>query len=89
MSKFSLLNQMQINFDECMTLAKKKNSDYSTTDSEGFGNFRALGDGLVELGLIVRLSDKFSRLKSHVSGKPMECETIEGTLKDLINYSNI
>lgn len=67
-------------------ICKKKNEDYSSLD-DPFENFRMFG----ELGFLVRMSDKMSRLKQYLNRNELsvENETIVDTLQDLSNYSNL
>jgi hypothetical protein len=79
----------QTTFRECLEkmweITSKKNSDYAN-EEDPFRNFREFG----ELGFLVRMSDKFARLKSAiVEKKDMQVsdETVEDTLLDLANYA--
>ena len=61
-----------------------KGNDYSGTSTDTLANLRPCG----VLGVVVRISDKFMRLKSHyIDGRPMLNESIEDTWDDLINYA--
>ena len=73
-------------FEEITTsmfdLYKRKNADY--------GN--SFHDSYVEFGIIasvVRLSDKFNRLKSLTKGNHPNFESVEDTLKDIIGYCTL
>jgi hypothetical protein len=71
-------------------LMQRKSSDYAS-DADPFRNFRqaeALGICANELGILVRLSDKLSRLCQVVSsGKQAVLdETVNDTVLDAINY---
>jgi len=73
-------------------IIEAKNHDYANS-SDPFANFR-LVDNLeictVEIGILVRMSDKVARIKN-LSNKDnaVKDETIEDTLLDLCNYSAI
>ncbi len=66
-----------------LDIIKRKNNDYSSTD-DPFLNFREFG----KYGFLVRISDKWSRLKQLLSGKEQKVtdETIKDTLIDMSNY---
>lgn len=68
--------------DDMKELLNKKNQDY--------GN--SFHDSYVEFGIIapiVRLSDKFNRLKSLTKCNHPNFESIEDTLKDIIGYCTL
>jgi len=72
-------------------IVKAKNHDYA--GEKAFTNFElveSLGITTVERGMLVRMSDKMSRISNLIdkSGK-VEDEKIEDTLIDLANYSII
>ena len=71
--------------DELMPLMMKKGHDYSGEDV--LSNFQDFG----WVGALTRLGDKYHRLKNFALQKELlvETETIEDTLKDLINYGFI
>ena len=79
--------------DKMIEIHRKKNTDYGGGDP--FGNFREALDFNVSMfkGVLIRLSDKYSRLKSLSRKKDyvgeFEGESIEDTLIDLANYSII
>lgn len=70
--------------EEALELSRKKNRDYAG-DGDPFRNFNEFG----ALGILVRMSDKFSRIRTLIErgGDPEVDETIEDTLQDLLNYS--
>jgi hypothetical protein len=79
--KFSALT------DEMQIITKKKNHDYAT-DNDAFRNFREFGT----LGVLVRMSDKFARLKTALVEKrdfKVGDENIRDTALDLAVYSLI
>lgn len=70
--------------DEGYTLMQKKNADYGS-QSDPFASFRMFG----ELGILVRLGDKLSRLKSFTEKGFMAVvtESVKDTIIDIINYA--
>ena len=86
---------MKIHEDLCLKgreLMEKKNRDYAGRGgSEPFANFtrvESMGICSTESGMLVRLTDKMSRLSSFAeSGKlAVENESFEDTIVDVINY---
>ena len=79
--------------DEALNLMRRKNADYAGSGGENpFANFtrsEAMGLCSTEVGFLVRMTDKMSRLSSYVeSGKLLvEDESVTDKLIDLINYS--
>lgn len=85
--------------NKAQELSKRKNNDYADPETRCddpyrvFANFmqcQTLGVCSVESGILVRLSDKFSRLcnllkPDHV--RTVTNESIEDTILDIINYS--
>ena len=75
-----------------LELMKKKNADYAgRSGTEPFANFtrvEAMGICSTERGMLVRLTDKMSRLSSFVEAGKMEVanESFEDTVVDVINY---
>lgn len=74
-----------------IVITKEKNHDYTGKGDDPFANFRKVAsDGVcsTEVGFLVRMSDKFSRIQSLIQlGAPMvKSESIEDTLLDLANY---
>lgn len=75
-------------FKQCTTrmleITTKKNNDYGGT-ADPFKNFREFG----ALGILVRMSDKFARLRTAIEEqRKFEVdESIEDTAIDLANYS--
>jgi len=65
--------------EECLSISKRKNADYG---SEGLKRFGVMG-------ITTRISDKTDRLVNLTWRKQAEVkdESIEDTLKDLINYA--
>ena len=71
-------------FNEDLNLLLKKGHDYSG-DSDCMRNLRDFGF----LGVVVRLGDKYHRLKSFVENKKMKVkdESVIDTLRDMRNYA--
>lgn len=70
---------------QMLQLTEAKSADYAS-DSDPFANFRTFG----ELGILVRMSDKFARLKTALVDKKemsVSKETIEDTILDLATYA--
>ena len=68
---------------ETSALRKAKGHDYSGVE-DTLDNLREFG----AFGVLVRVGDKFKRLKHCMKrGIKVEDETIEDTIRDLINYS--
>jgi hypothetical protein len=75
------------NLERMWEITQRKNNDYARED-DPFRNFREFG----ELGFLVRMSDKWSRIKCALYEKQelqVTDETIEDTLLDLANYCNL
>lgn len=73
--------------EEMFTTTKSKNNDYGGAD-DPFKNFREFG----ELGILVRMSDKFARIKTALAEKRellVKDEIIEDTIIDLAVYTVI
>ena len=71
--------------DQMLDLTTKKNADYGSA-ADPFANFRTFG----ELGILVRMSDKFSRLRTALYEKrefQVNNETVEDTALDLAVYA--
>lgn len=80
---FTLIEQNQA---KGLEIIKKKNCDYGATE-DCFANFRMFG----ELGFLVRMGDKLSRLKTILSRGSAEVkdESAEDTILDLSNYCQL
>lgn len=83
MNQKNLLVRTSIIFEEMQETLRAKNSDYAK-DNDAFYNFREFG----KLGFLVRMSDKWSRLKGLIvtDKAPQVNETIRDTLLDMANY---
>lgn len=69
-------------FDKCIEILDAKGRDYSGTE-DGMGNFKDFG----WKGIVVRLGDKYHRLKNLTKSQAAVDESIEDTLYDTINYA--
>jgi hypothetical protein len=71
--------------DKMVEITKRKNSDYTGKTDDPFKNFRRRG----ELGFLVRMDDKLSRLEAFIEKGSFEVadESFEDTCLDLANYS--
>ena len=79
-----LEHDLALHMERLAKMRKAKGNDYSGSSPDTLANLRPCG----MLGIVVRISDKFMRLKSHyLDGKPMHNESIEDTWDDLINYA--
>jgi len=79
------LREFQALTTKMLEITTKKNNDYGGT-SDPFKNFRSFE----ELGILVRMSDKFARLRTAIVEKrafEVADESIEDTCLDLANYA--
>lgn len=86
-----LLSSLNRTFNECLSIAEKKNSDYSPGENP-FRNFENtyLAGVKPERGILVRMIDKLSRISNLLDRKEVVTdEKITDTLNDLINYTAI
>ena len=85
-----LIKSMNETFTSCLDTAKKKNNDYGGTNTDPFYNFEtsSLMSGVpVPDGMMVRMSDKWSRVKTLLKRENLVLdESIGDTIDDLINY---
>jgi len=92
MNREDLLNIHETLTRRARELMDKKNRDYAGRGgTEPFANFtrvESMGICSTELGMLVRITDKLSRLSSFAeSGKlAVENESFEDTIIDVINY---
>ena len=79
--------------NKAFSLMQKKNADYAGKGGdEPFANFtrcEAMGICSTEAGMLVRLTDKMSRLSSFVEAGAFQVkdESLEDTCVDIINYA--
>src|SRR5690606_34392355 len=77
---------------EMVETIKQKNNDYSSAMDNAFGNLSAverLGIATTEKGILVRMTDKISRINTFIQGHRYQVkdESVMDTLKDLANYT--
>lgn len=78
---------------KAFNLMKVKNSDYAgKSGTEPFANFtrcESMGICKTEAGMLVRMTDKLSRLSSFVEAGEFQVkdESLEDTCVDIINYA--
>lgn len=73
--------------DELRALTSSKNDDYAT-EADPFANFReceAFGVP-ASTGILIRMSDKWSRIKQLANGKVPRHESFADSVRDLVNY---
>lgn len=79
-------------YDLNVEIARKKNGDYAN-GADPFQNFRQcehLGFATVECGILVRMTDKMTRISNLITrDAEVRDEGIADTLKDLANYAMI
>jgi hypothetical protein len=93
MHRDELLAMHQSLCTKAYELMKRKNADYAGRHGvEPFANFtrcEAMGICKTEAGMLVRMTDKMSRLSSFVEAGVFQVkdESLEDTILDMINYS--
>jgi hypothetical protein len=92
MDRAAFHEHMRATFAKCLEISKAKNADYAGS-SDPFANFRQvkhLGLCSVSTGILVRLSDKFTRISNLLAGDgrspEVKDESIDDTIDDAINY---
>lgn len=91
MDRQDFFDQIVTNHKIGFDLIKSKNTDYAATQ-DPFKNFRAaeMFGMTVEQGILLRMSDKMSRIANLLESEPkVKEESIEDALLDLMNYTNI
>ena len=92
MTRDDLLRNHELLCSTARELMKKKNADYAGRNGvEPFANFtrvESMGICSTERGMLVRVTDKMSRLSSFVESGKLEVanESFEDTIVDVINY---
>lgn len=90
MNPKALIAHMTAVYKRCVETAEKKNADYSGHADNAFRNFtyvELMGIASAEAGIMVRLSDKFSRMSNLLKSDPKVVEEkLEDTIEDAINY---
>jgi hypothetical protein len=82
---------MRTTFDRCLAISKAKSNDYAGKEHP-FKNFALVAElGLcsTEVGIVVRIGDKISRLSTLIrkpDQRSVVDETIQDTIDDAINY---
>jgi hypothetical protein len=76
---------------EALELMKKKNNDYAS-GADPFMNFRRaeyLGFSTAELGVLIRMTDKMSRISTFLKNGDLclSNESVYDAIIDMINYS--
>ena len=92
MERDEFMSGLAGNFDDALKIVERKNMDYAD-GADPFQNFRMVENtGLVsvEQGIAVRMTDKMQRIINLLEDEPeVADESLEDSLLDLINYSNI
>lgn len=93
MKRDELMNLHSEITEKAKNLMDKKNRDYAGNDGlEPFANFtrvESMGICSTEKGMLVRMTDKMSRLSSFFESGQLHVkdESFEDTIVDIINYS--
>lgn len=77
--------------EQIIKLHNKKSNDYASCE-DPFKNLKECEvAGIIEAwkGVVIRLCDKFERLKNAASGKRLQNETVHDTFQDIAVYSMI
>jgi hypothetical protein len=93
MNRTEFMGRFQNALDDALDIVNKKNADYAS-DSEPFANFifaANLAGVSVPRGMLVRMGDKISRLRTLLDGEAPKVseERLRDTLIDLANYALI
>lgn len=92
MNQLDYLKEFKGVTDKMLSIVTKKNKDYAGTE-DAFKNFKmceALGLCSMEKGILVRMSDKMTRISNLLEKDPdVASESIIDTLIDLAAYSII
>jgi hypothetical protein len=92
MNQQQFLSRLEELYNINLEISKKKNADYAG-EVDPFKNFRlveTLGLCSTEVGIMVRMCDKISRISNLLdSEEKVEDEKVADTLSDLSNYSMI
>lgn len=92
MTRDELIRNHEMLCNAARELMKKKNADYAGRNGvEPFANFtrvESMGICKTEVGMMVRIVDKMSRLSSFMESGKLEVanESFEDTIVDVINY---
>lgn len=88
------LKRLEEFYSQNVEISRRKNADYANSD-DPFKNFRVIewltgGATTVEDGILVRMSDKMSRIATLLKQDALvKDEKIKDTLQDLANYAMI
>lgn len=84
MTQQEKIQKMRAIFDKCLEIAEAKGHDYAGDDN-ALSNFTDFG----WRGVVVRISDKYHRLKNFVRQGVLKVkdEGVRDTFLDLINYA--
>jgi hypothetical protein len=79
--------------EEALELMRKKNNDYACS-ADPFMNFKRaeyLGFSTAELGVLIRMTDKMSRISTFLNRGELSLsnESVYDAIVDMINYSVI
>lgn len=88
MTTQEFLESISHTFEECLAIAKKKNSDYSDLNNP-FKNFKMSEQVGVspDRAILVRVSDKLSRISNLLDRDPaVGDESLDDSCLDIINY---
>lgn len=92
MTTQQFLQRLEELYKSNLEISKAKNSDYAG-DGDPFKNFKlceTLGICSVEEGMLVRITDKLSRISNLLKKEAkVKDESVLDTLQDLSNYSMI
>jgi len=92
MDRKQFIKRLEQLYNSNLEISRKKNADYST-GSDPFKNFRAcefLGITSVEKGILVRMTDKMTRISNLLEKEAqVKDESILDSLQDLSNYAMI
>ena len=86
------LKKLELNQVVALEIMKRKNADYAGIEDpfRNFNNVEVLGVCSTEAGIIVRMTDKLSRIANLIKqDAKVKDESISDTLIDLMNYANI
>jgi hypothetical protein len=89
MTKEQFINHITETFSSCLEIVSRKNADYSGNAEDPFKNFRmSVQVGVTpERGLLVRISDKISRISNLLDKEAaVKDESISDSIDDAINY---
>lgn len=90
MRDLELIEHARQVFEKCAGVMERKNSDYSSSNENAFRNFEAVeffGITSTKRGIMVRLTDKFTRIGNLLDKDPSVAdEKLQDTIEDAINY---